>query len=304
MLSATQPPRCSVRLANSRRYHLAHAKLARAKSALALVAILLSLAPGMMSLATASPSASVEESPKRFVGPPSRLQPRLSNETGTPRGIALAAPTKPTARANPVAQVQALTPLIPTPASDTETIPQPPLINDPQLNEEIFAGDAIAEGGETVDPLPCYVSRPLSSLSISIVLPAGELPENVAIACAANMGTVNDIRLEYGWAQFDFHWAASCLCHAPLYFEETNAERYGYTPSYFFQPLISAGRFFLTIPALPYKMVVDRSHDCIYTLGLYRPGSCVPRRWNHLPLDIAAATVEVGVIAGLILLIP
>ncbi len=295
MFSATHHPRCSVRLANSRRCHLANS----------LAAILLSLAFGMTSLATASPSASLEESPDRFVGPPSRLQPRLSNETGTPRGIAIAAaPAKPAATANPVTQTQALAPVQPTPANDAEAIPQPTLTDDPQLNEEIFAGDAVTESGETVEPVPCYVSRPLSSLSISIALPDGNLPENVAIACAENMGTVNDIRLEYGWAQFDFHWAASCLCHQPLYFEETNAERYGYTSSYFFQPLISAGRFFLTIPALPYKMVVDRPHDCIYTLGQYRPGSCVPRRWNHLPLDIAAATVEVGVIAGLILLIP
>ena len=294
MFSATHHPRCSVRLANSRRCHLAYS----------IAAILLSLAPGMMSLATASPSASLDESPVRFVGPPSRLQPRLSNEAGTPRGIVRAASAKPTATANPIAQVQALTPFAPTPPSDTEAIPQPALTDDPQLKEELFAGDALAESGEIVEPVPCYVSRPLSSLSISIALPDGNLPENVALACAANMGTVNDIRLEYGWAQFDFHWAASCLCHAPLYFEEINAERYGYTPSYVFQPLISAGRFFLTIPALPYKMLVDRPHDCIYTLGHYRPGSCVPRRWNHLPLDIAAATVEVGVIAGLILLIP
>jgi hypothetical protein len=68
--------------------------------------------------------------------------------------------------------------------------------------------------------------------------------------------------------------------------------------------VISAGKFFFTIPALPYKMAVDPPHDCVYTLGNYRPGSCAPRRWNHLPLKAGAAIVEVGVIAGLILLIP
>ena len=293
MFSATHHPRCSVRLANSRRCLLAKS----------LTATLLSLALGLTSVATASPSTSVEESPDRFVAPPSRLQPRLSNETGTSRGIDIAmVPLRPTATANPIKQTQVILPVEPPQTKDAEILPEAEYESDPQLQEEVFAGEGIAPG--TLEPVPCYVSRPLSSLGTSIALPEGALPENMALACAANMGTVTDSRLEYGWSQFDFHWAATCLCHRPLYFEETNAERYGYSPSYFFQPVISAGRFFLTIPALPYKMAVDRPHDCIYTLGLYRPGSCVPRRWNHLPLDIAAATVEVGVIAGLILLIP
>lgn len=298
MFSATHPPRCSARLATTR-HHLVNS----------LVAILLSLTCGALSVATAKPSAPVEESPTRFVGPPSRLQPRLTNETGAPRDILLAATPKVTVVANPVRQTQIVLPVEPPQmpveppqVKDAEILPQAEYESDPQLNEEIYAGEAMAPG--TVQSVPCYVARPLSSLSISIALPEGALPENMARACAANMGAVNDMRLEYGWSQFDFHWAASCLCHAPLYFEETNAERYGYTPSHVLQPFISAGRFFLTIPALPYKMMVDRPHDCIYTLGLYRPGNCAPRRWNHLPLNIAAAAVEVGVIAGMIAIFP
>lgn len=254
-----------------------------------------------MSQTTAKTSAIDEESPVRFVGPPSRLQQRLSNETGTPRFEDYRFRTTPTAVANPVTQTQALQPL----ESNSDFLGEPmanPPKTDLQLEEEIYAGEGIAPG--TIEPVPCYVARPISSLNANIALPEGVLPENMAIACAENMGTVFDSRLEFGWAQYDFHWAASCFCHAPLYFEETNAERYGYTTSYVFQPIISAGRFFLTIPALPYKMVVERPHSCIYTLGLYRPGSCVPRRWNHLPLDLTAAAVEVGVVTGLILLIP
>ena len=291
MFPATHHPRCSVRLATTR-HHLVKS----------LVAILLSLTCGAMSVATAKPSAPVEESPTSFVGPPSRLQPRLTNETGTPRDIMIATTPKVTVVANPVRQTQVVLPVEPPQVKDAEILPEAEYESDPQLNEEIYAGEGIAPG--TVQPVPCYVARPLSSLSINIALPDGSLPENMAMACATNMGTVNDKRLEYGWSQYDFHWAASCLCHAPLYFEETNAERYGYTPSRALQPFISAGRFFLTIPALPYKMIVDRPHDCIYTLGLYRPGNCVPRRWNHLPLDIAAAAVEVGVIAGMIAILP
>jgi hypothetical protein len=175
-----------------------------------------------------------------------------------------------------------------------------PAFDEPQLVDAAPPQEPIQTG----EPLPCFVPKPMSSLTTNIAFPEGTLPSNVALECAVDLGVMTDPRLEYGWAQFDFHWAATCLCHRPLYFEDANAERYGYTVSRFFQPVISGAKFFLTIPALPYKMTVDPPHECIYTLGHYRPGSCAPRRWEHLPLKLTAAAVEVGTIAGLILLLP
>ncbi len=176
-------------------------------------------------------------------------------------------------------------------------------------SEEIIPTPAAEVAGTQAKPtdvttLGCFSAKPLNSVGIEIGLPAGDLPANIAAQCAAELPFAGDTRLECGWNVFEFHWSATCLCHRPLYFEEVNAERYGYTPSLVLQPLISAGHFFLTIPALPYKMVVERPCDCIYTLGHYQPGSCAPRRWNRLPLRAGAALVEVGAIAGLILLIP
>ncbi|MCG8448866.1 MAG: hypothetical protein MI725_04695 [Pirellulales bacterium] len=150
----------------------------------------------------------------------------------------------------------------------------------------------------------CDVAGPLSSVSVNIVLPEGKLPASAYAGCAETVPPIADPRLAGGWMLFEYPWSATCQCHRPLYFEEINAERYGYTPSYFFQPVISAVRFFATIPALPYKMAVERPRDCIYTLGHYRPGSCNPRRWHRLPLRLGASAVEAGIIAGLILLIP
>jgi hypothetical protein len=92
--------------------------------------------------------------------------------------------------------------------------------------------------------------------------------------------------------------------HRPLYFEETNAERYGYTPSYTLQPLLSAAHFFATLPALPYLMMLERPHDCLYTLGHYRPGSCAPRRCRRWPLKLSASAVQTSFVVGLILLLP
>lgn len=157
---------------------------------------------------------------------------------------------------------------------------------------------------QSTAPRECYEAPPLSALSASIALPAGTLPTDAAALCAAQTTPTGDARLIGAWPCLEHHWSATCMHHRPLYFEEINAERYGYTVSYALQPIISAAKFFATIPALPYKMTVDRPRDCIYTLGHYRPGSCVPRRCNRLPLDAKAAAVETGVIAGLILLIP
>ena len=115
---------------------------------------------------------------------------------------------------------------------------------------------------------------------------------------------VEDARLWGGWAETDFQWSATRLCHRPLYFEQVNVERYGYTVSPLLQPAISGAHFFLTIPTLPYKMVVQPPRECIYTLGYYRAGSPAPRRWHHIVWDPTAATVEGLVVTGLVFLIP
>ncbi|NOY29298.1 MAG: hypothetical protein GXP28_03700 [Planctomycetes bacterium] len=129
-------------------------------------------------------------------------------------------------------------------------------------------------------PPRCFVAAPMASLTVDASLPAGLLPQDVATPYTA---TPKGDKRQYGhWSPTDPHWSATCQHHRPLYFEEANAERYGYTPSYCLQPLISAGHFFLTVPALPYKMAVDCPRDCVYTLGHSRPGSCGPWRWQGL----------------------
>jgi len=171
------------------------------------------------------------------------------------------------------------------------------------LGAEGENGDDSASPAEE-EAISCYVAPPLSAVRTNISLPAGKLPDNAFAKCAEQMPPANDTRLAGGWAMMGYHWSATCFHHRPLYFEEINAERYGYTPSYLFQPLISAGRFFATIPALPYKMTLDCPRDCVYSLGHYRPGSCNPRRPQRLPLRIGASVMQAGAIAGLILIFP
>ena len=168
------------------------------------------------------------------------------------------------------------------------------------MQEDQSNGEEIGAG----EPDPCFVSHPLSTVSVNIAKPAGELPEDVAAKCRYSRSPVVDTRLTCGWAVYEKHWAASCSHHRPLYFEEINAERYGYTPSHCLQPFISAGRFLVTIPAMPYLIAASAPRDCVYTLGHYRPGDCVPYRWHHPPRVIIAGVYEAAVIVGLVALVP
>ncbi|HYO24180.1 MAG TPA: hypothetical protein VEQ85_04455 [Lacipirellulaceae bacterium] len=170
--------------------------------------------------------------------------------------------------------------------------------------------------GEEIDPQPAGPVtdarrfRPITQVTLSAVLPVGALPGDAepgdADLTEATQPEFSDARLWGGWGQTAVDWAPTGLCHRPLYFEEVNLERYGYTVSPVLQPLISGAHFFATIPTLPYKMVVQPPRECVYTLGYYRAGSRAPRRWHHMDLvwDPTAATVEGLVVTGLVFLIP
>jgi hypothetical protein len=116
-----------------------------------------------------------------------------------------------------------------------------------------------------------------------------------------------------GWNRRMYLWEASSFCHRPLYFEEINLERYGFfccdhrcggIPAALVQPVLSGAHFFATVPALPYKMTLEPPCECIYTLGHYRPGSCVPHRIHYIPLRPLPAAAEACVITGLVFALP
>jgi hypothetical protein len=96
------------------------------------------------------------------------------------------------------------------------------------------------------------------------------------------------------WSPVTFTWTASGLCHKPLYFEDTQLERYGHGLGPWLQPFASGAHFFLTVPILPYKMGLEVPDECIYDLGYYRPGDCAPYMLDPLPLSIRAGLFEAG----------
>jgi hypothetical protein len=164
---------------------------------------------------------------------------------------------------------------------------------------------------EIVEPAAEGAPRPfrrITEVTIDAEFPAGALPGDPGTEPEGYIHSprpkIDDARLWRGWGEVDFEWSATALCHRPLYFEQVNLERYGYTVGPYIQPVISGAHFFLTIPTLPYKLVAQPPRECVYTLGYYRAGSRVPRRWHHVNWDPTAATVQGAVATGLVFLIP
>jgi len=114
----------------------------------------------------------------------------------------------------------------------------------------------------------------------------------------------HDVYQPRAWAPITFTWKASALCSKPVYFEDPHLERYGHMWGPCLQPFMSAGHFFLAVPALPYLAGLYPPNECIYTLGYYRPGSCAPYILDPFPLSVRAALCEGAAATGLAFLLP
>jgi hypothetical protein len=244
--------------------------------------------------ATASTKLSAAESETPSVGPASRVQPRQADAIRT---LGNASPVELAIDWQPILQAAADWRANLSRVQWTFDVEQRLAQIDPGPSEPVAVGDAERD--------PCYVSEPLATLRANIEAPPGMLPEDIAAHCRAAAPAREDARMVGGWSCFNKRWSATCMRHRPLYFEETNAERYGYVScGPCLQPLVSAGHFLATIPTLPYQMCVNPPCECTYTLGHYRPGSCVPNRPNRWPCSTKAGVFEAVVIVGLIALIP
>ena len=113
-----------------------------------------------------------------------------------------------------------------------------------------------------------------------------------------------DARRRRFGAAMTFYWEPTNYFHMPAYFDNVPLERYGQTKRAFFEPFVSGAKFAAGIPTLPYKVGVNRPHDCVTTLGHQPPGSCVPCIKQTLPVEADAAFVEAAVAVGLVFLLP
>lgn len=151
------------------------------------------------------------------------------------------------------------------------------------------------EGSET---------KSLQQISLNIAPTQGDLPADRAEEQfdAARL-QVHIPGSHRQWCGTSFYWQASLLNHQPLYFEDVNLERHGFSYGCW-QPLVSGAKFFTRVPALPYLMTAYPHHETEYTLGETRPGNHAWYVAERLPLRLDAAAVEAGAVLGLVFLIP
>ncbi len=207
--------------------------------------------------------------------------------------------------------------------------------SEPALPEPAAPGLVVPEpvAGEAVPPSPLaeptaaptvsateklWQERPLGSVKASIQPTVGDLPPNVASPRLADAGVFHH---SFGdsrpWMLASYEWEAPATRHLPLFFEEPNLERLGYTNRCYLrsrgtgprtaeclQPLVSGVHFFGSIPFVPYMWGYQSACEPVYTLGVDRPGSPVCHRKYHIPLSLRGSLYEAGFITGLVFLIP
>ena len=142
--------------------------------------------------------------------------------------------------------------------------------------------------------------RPLWSVNATLKAPQGEMPSRAPVSRQAEAeAPAFPIGNGRPWMATPCEWDAPCTRNLPLYFENANLERAGYTNrcycdlfghetdpyvAEFLQPVISGAHFVGRIPILPIMMCQQPPCEPIYTLGVDRPGSPVCYRSYRCPI--------------------
>ncbi len=166
-----------------------------------------------------------------------------------------------------------------------------------------FGERSIGQSDHSGEPLAGDV--PVTRLSLNIQPEPGRMPEQRGTPAISNSSATagHTPEANRNWRESLVHWNAPETTHGPLYFEEPNLERHGYSRGYW-QPLVSGLRFFSTAPLLPGLMTLDRPFTLQYELGESRVGSFTPYRARKIPWNAKSLLVEIGVVSGFSFIIP
>ncbi len=146
--------------------------------------------------------------------------------------------------------------------------------------------------------------KTLQQISINITPPPGKLPPDRAAERFKKLTAQAHIPGTHRlWNGTSFYWDASLLNHQPLYFEDVNLERHGFSHGCW-QPFVSGAKFFSRIPALPYLMTAEPPQETQYTLGESRPGNHACYVCERPPFSWKAIVVQGAATTGLVFLIP
>ena len=146
-------------------------------------------------------------------------------------------------------------------------------------------------------PDPKEIGTPITEVTVTIDI---NIDWDKMDPCSIN---VDDFRPRT-WQPTCVQRNASALCTSADYFSDTAVERYGHSWGPFLQPVVSAAHFYGSVVFLPYKMGLTPPCECVYTIGYYRPGSCVPFMIDPIPLSLRAGVAQAGTVVGVSYLIP
>jgi hypothetical protein len=145
----------------------------------------------------------------------------------------------------------------------------------------------------------------IERVRINVRPPVGEMPPDYASAKFAKSGEiVQRMGATRHWMMYEFNWEASALATRPVYFEDVNLERYGYSHGLLLEPFFSAGHFFLRVPFIPYMRGASPPRKPIYTLGYGRPGSYFPYYLHRPPVSLRGFSQQAAWTMGLIAVLP
>jgi len=234
-----------------------------------------------------------ESSLDDLLGPGEQSRPQSQRGTRADPDLVVGPSEEPLPEANPQ------TPDRGAPSIAPDSSRRQPLAAESESSGSPFLDDA---GDRRFAPSDAIT--PIGEVGTSIAISGQLIPEDDAAQVFAEQEAVYYGRVaSRGFAPSSYHWTAAATCHRPLLFEEANAERYGHNFG-FFQPAISAAHFTASVAALPYNYASQHPRRCIYTLGHYRPGNCVPRRVHWPQLSLTGGLFQAGMVTGLVFVIP
>jgi hypothetical protein len=105
------------------------------------------------------------------------------------------------------------------------------------------------------------------------------------------------------WKPHGLEVEPSYVCYGRLYFEDKNAERYGWDLGAI-HPLLSTTKFWYDCAMLPYNMFSDPCHRMESSAGYCLPGDPVPLMLYPPKLSLTGFIAEAGVAVGLVFIFP
>jgi len=208
-------------------------------------------------------------------------------------------------------------------ANSPTPIINPPIINrpglsDPDAPQPIVTLATVADWNRPPDPENVEPKR--RSHGLNGFAPIGQLTASGSVGSTPtgtevietdrpdhpmpDVETVTARPIAEPWPSFGSLSSSSTSWHQPLYFADTNLERYGTSKYPRIQPLCSAAHFSASAIALPYQMATQHPGRTYRYSHPYEAGRYGYYQRTLQPLDGQASLVQSAAVVGLIIALP